>query len=60
MVIYGHMKAKSLLSTKNITPPPKKKHRQTNKQKRNKKTKEKENTSPKKCSSLVHKYRIII
>lgn len=62
MVIYGHMKAKSLLSTKNITPPPKKKkkHRQTNKQKRNKKTKEKENTSLKKCSSLVHKYRIII
>lgn len=32
MVIYGHMKAKSLLSTKNITPPPKKNtDKQTNK-----------------------------
>lgn len=58
MVIYRHMKAKSLLSTKNT--PPQKKRTQTNKQKQNKKTKEKENTSPKKCSSLVHKYRIII
>lgn len=28
MVIYGHMKAKSLLSTKNIPPPPKKENRQ--------------------------------
>lgn len=53
MVIYGHMKAKSLLSTKNI-PPTKKRKRTKQKQKQNRKTKEKENTSPKKCPSLVH------
>lgn len=53
MVIYGHMKAKSLLSTKNI--PPTKKRKQTKKnQKQNRKTKEKENTSPKKCPSFTN------
>lgn len=51
MVIYGHMKAKSLLSTKNIPPPKKKK---TDKKKQNRKTKEKENTSPKKCPSFTN------
>lgn len=54
MVIYGHMKAKSLLSTKNIPPPTKKRKQTKQKQKQNRKTKEKENTSPKKCPSLVH------
>lgn len=56
MVIYGHMKAKSLLSTKN-TPPPKKENRQKNKNKigkqRKKKTRPLRNVPP---SQISHYY----
>lgn len=54
MVIYGHMKAKSLLSTKNI-PPQKKENRQKNKigKQRKKKTRPLRNVPP---SQISHYY----